>query len=453
MSSEELEAISDILEYNIGLEDDAVSAAKAQILQYIKARQALKASEEQWTSIVSLTKTALSSINDVVGLYADDAYGIGETIGNAAGNMLDLVAQGVQFYFQLQMMTVQAELLGITMNAAIGPIGWIVLGIQSIATVLKSIAGVRSAKLQKTIDKHLEKVEILKKSYESLQEQIDKAYSTRQLEEYYKTQRVVTQQAIAETQAAINALEAAKKKSKEEYEQLKDLKEQLADLQKQMEEIITDAFSNATAGVLDSTISAAEEFTDAWLNAFEETGDGLSGLEENFDDMLMSIAKKQAANLITGEYVKRWENMLKKYIDPERDDLELTVTEAQRWAEEVRKTMPELSDALEAYLGSISSAISGGNSLSGLEKGIQGMTEEQADILASYWNSVRQYVANIDTKISTVIERITISDSNNPAMEQLKVIARQTTGIYDLLDRMTGNYPQGGIGLKVVMEA
>lgn len=453
MSSEELEAISDILEYNIGLEDDAVSAAKGQILQYIKARQALKASEEQWNSIVSLTKTALSSINDVVGLYADDAYGIGETIGNAAGNMLDLVAQGVQFYFQLQIMTAQAELLGITMNAAIGPIGWIVLGIQSIATILKSIAGIRSAKLQKTIDKHLEKVEILKKSYESLQEQIDKAYSTRQLEEYYKRQRVVTQQAIAETQAAINALEAAKKKSKEEYEQLKDLKEQLADLQKQMEEIITDAFSNATAGVLDSTISAAEEFTDAWLSAFEETGDGLSGLEENFDDMLMSIAKKQAANLITGAYVKRWENMLKKYIDPEGDDLELTVTEAQRWAEEVRKTMPELSDALEAYLGSISSAIGGGNSLSGLEKGIQGMTEEQADILASYWNSVRQYVANIDTKISTVIERITISDSNNPTVEQLKVIARQTTGIYDLLDRMTGNYPQGGIGLKVVMEA
>lgn len=453
MSSEELEAISDILEYNIGLEDDAVSAAKAQILQYIKARQALKASEEQWTSIVSLTKTALSSINDVVGLYADDAYGIGETIGNAAGNMLDLVAQGVQFYFQLQMMTVQAELLGITMNAAIGPIGWIVLGIQSIATILKSIAGVRSAKLQKTIDKHIEKVEILKKSYESLQEQIDKAYSTRQLEEYYKRQRVVTQQAIAETQAAINALEAAKKKSKEEYEQLKELKEQLADLQKQIEEIITDAFSNATAGVLDSTISAAEEFTDAWLSAFEETGDGLSGLEENFDDMLMSIAKKQAANLITGEYVERWKNMLKKYIDPEGDDLELTVTEAQRWAEEVRKTLPELSDALEAYLGSISSTIGGGNSLSGLEKGIQGMTEEQADILASYWNSVRQYVANIDTKISTVIERITISDSNNPTVEQLKVIARQTTGIYDLLDRMTGNYPQGGIGLKVVMEA
>ena len=453
MSLDELEAISSVLKFNIGLEDDAVSAAKEQILQYVKARLALKASEEQWTSIVSLTKTALSSIKDVVGLYADDAYGIGETIGDAAGGMLDLVAQGVQFYFQLQMMTAQAELLDTTMNAALGPIGWIVLGIQSIATILKAIAGVRSAKLQKTIDKHLEKVEILKKSYESLQEQIDKAYSTRQLEEYYKKQRVVTQQAIAETKAAINALEAAKKKNKEEQKQLQDLYEQLADLQKQMEETITDAFSDATDGVLDSTISAAEEFTDAWLTAFEETGDGLSGLEENFDDMLMSIAKKQAANLITGEYVKRWENMLKKYIDPEGDDLELTVNEAQRWAEEVRKTLPELSDALEAYLGSISSAISGGNSLSGLEKGIQGMTEEQADILASYWNSVRQYVANIDTKISTVIERITISDSNNPTVEQLKVIARQTTGIYDLLDRMTGNYPQGGIGLKVVMEA
>lgn len=453
MSKEELEAKVKTITDDLKKEKQIVSTSKEQILQYTKARQALKASEEQWNSIVSLTKTALSSIKDVVGLYTDDAYGIGETIGDAAGSMLDLVAQGVQFYFQLQLMTAQAELFKTTMNAAMGPIGWIVLAIQGIATVWKAIADVQSARLQKTIDEHLDKVEQLNKSYESLQEQIDKAYSTRQLEEYYKKSREVTQQAIAETQAAINALEAVKKKSKEEKEQLKELKEQLADLQKQMEETITDAFSNATAGVLDSTISAAEEFTDTWLTAFEETGDGLSGLEENFDDMLMSIAKKQASNLITGAYVKRWENMLKKHIDPEGDDLELTVTEAQRWAEEVRKTMPELSDALEAYLGSISSMIGGGNSLSGLEKGIQGMTEEQADILASYWNSVRQYVANIDTKISTVIERITISDSNNPTVEQLKVIARQTTGIYDLLDRMTGNYPQGGIGLKVVMEA
>ena len=453
MSKEELEAKVKTITDDLKKEKQIVSTSKEQILQYTKARQALKASEEQWNSIVSLTKTALSSIKDVVGLYTDDAYGIGETIGDAAGSMLDLVAQGVQFYFQLQLMTAQAKLFNTTMNAAMGPIGWIVLAIQGIATVWKAIADVQSARLQKTIDEHLDKVEQLNKSYESLQEQIDKAYSTRQLEEYYKKSREVTQQAIAETQAAINALEAVKKKSKEEKEQLKELKEQLADLQKQMEETITDAFSNATAGVLDSTISAAEEFTDTWLTAFEETGDGLSGLEENFDDMLMSIAKKQASNLITGAYVKRWENMLKKYIDPEGDDLELTVTEAQRWAEEVRKTMPELSDALEAYLGSISSMIGGGNSLSGLEKGIQGMTEEQADILASYWNSVRQYVANIDTKISTVIERITISDSNNPTVEQLKVIARQTTGIYDLLDRMTGNYPQGGIGLKVVMEA
>lgn len=453
MNVNELNIMANDLRDNADIQDEAITTAKAQVLQYVKARQALQASNEQWADIVNLTKKGLDGIKDIVGLYTTDAYGIGETIGEAAGGMLDLVAQGVQFYFQLQMMTAQAELFETTMNAAMGPIGWIVLGIQGIATIWKAIADVSSKQLQKRIDEHLDTVEKLQKSYEKLQDQIEEAYSTRQLTEFYKQSRENTQKQMQEVQAAITALEGTKKanqKGSEEYEQLQDLKEKLEELQEQLEQVGKDAFSNFTDGVLDDTISAAQSWTDSWLNAFEETGDGLSGLEEDFDDMLMSIAKKQAANLITGTYVKRWENELRKYIDPDKDDLTLTVTEAQRWAEEVRKTLPELSDALEAYLGSIAEITNSGNSLSGLEKGIQGMTEEQADILAAYWNSVRQYVADINIKMDSVIGKITINEENNPMLNQLKNIATKIDRIYDLMDTLTANYPEGGIGLKVI---
>lgn len=453
MNVNELNIMANDLRDNADIQDEAITTAKAQVLQYVKARQALQASNEQWADIVNLTKKGLDGIKDIVGLYTTDAYGIGETIADATSGMLDLVVQGVQFYAQLQVMTLQAEILGTNINAALGPLGWAVLAIQGIATIWKSIADVSSKQLQKRIDEHLDTVEKLQKSYEKLQDQIEEAYSTRQLTEFYKQSRENTQKQMQEVQAAITALEGTKKanqKGSEEYEQLQDLKEQLEELQEQFEQVGKDAFSNFTDGVLDDTISAAQSWTDSWLNAFEETGDGLSGLEEDFDDMLMSIAKKQAANLITGTYVKRWENELRKYIDPDKDDLTLTVTEAQRWAEEVRKTLPELSDALEAYLGSIAEITNSGNSLSGLEKGIQGMTEEQADILAAYWNSVRQYVADINIKMDSVIGKITINEETNPMLNQLKNIATKIDRIYDLMDTLTANYPEGGIGLKVI---
>lgn len=453
MNVNELNIMANDLRDNADIQDEAITTAKAQVLQYVKARQALQASNEQWANIVNLTKKGLDGIKDIVGLYTTDAYGIGETIADATSGMLDLVVQGVQFYAQLQVMTLQAEILGTNINAALGPLGWAVLAIQGIATIWKAIADVSSKQLQKRIDEHLDTVEKLQKSYEKLQDQIEEAYSTRQLTEFYKQSRENTQKQMQEVQAAITALEGTKKanqKGSEEYEQLQDLKEKLEELQEQLEQVGKDAFSNFTDGVLDDTISAAQSWTDSWLNAFEETGDGLSGLEEDFNDMLMSIAKKQATNLITGTYVKRWENELRKYIDPDKDDLTLTVTEAQRWAEEVRKTLPELSDALEAYLGSIAEITNSGNSLSGLEKGIQGMTEEQADILAAYWNSVRQYVADINIKMDSVIGKITINEETNPMLNQLKNIATKIDRIYDLMDTLTANYPEGGIGLKVI---
>ena len=78
------------------------------------------------------------------------------------------------------------------------------------------------------------------------------------------------------------------------------------------------------------------------------------------------------------------------------------------------------------------------------------MTEEQADILAAYWNSVRQYVADINIKMDSVIGKITINEETNPMLNQLKNIATKIDRIYDLMDTLTANYPEGGIGLKVI---
>lgn len=63
-----------------------------------------------------------------------------------------------------------------------------------------------------------------------------------------------------------------------------------------------------TAGILDDGLSAADAFVDAWLEAFQETGDGLKGLEDNFNEMLLNLVKRQAAMTLVAPLI---ENMQK----------------------------------------------------------------------------------------------------------------------------------------------
>ena len=158
--------------------------------------------------------------------------------------------------------------------------------------------------------------------------------------------------------------------------------------------------------------------------------------------------------LIASKWVEKWKSDLEKFINPQ--DMELTVGEAKTWADSVRDSLPSLSTALENYFNAFKEAgidIMSGNNLSGLQAGIQGITEEQADILAAYWNSVRFYVANMDTTLTQLANHIMgNTEVENPQLAQLKIIASQTTAINNLLGSLTAKHPtMAGYGLKVII--
>ena len=158
--------------------------------------------------------------------------------------------------------------------------------------------------------------------------------------------------------------------------------------------------------------------------------------------------------IITSKWVEKWKKDLEKYVN--MDDMELTVSEAKKWADSVRESLPGLSNALENYFNAFKQAgieFSDKQTMSGLQAGIQGITEEQADILAAYWNSVRFYVANIDTTLSQLANHVMGgTNSENPQLAQLKIIAQQTTAINNLLSSLTAKHPTlAGYGLKVII--
>lgn len=328
--------------------------------------------------------------------------------------------------------------------------------IHAVTGVVKTIGGLfgfgtKDKRKERQIQREISMVNDLQRAYEKLEKAIGNAYSINTAQDASQKARANLQAQIQSYQSMISA---ERDKKNTDNERIKEWQNNIEDLQEQIKELEEQAFENATDGIISNVLDASKEFTDAWLQAFEETGDGISGLEENFTEAMKTMLKQQASMIITSKWVEKWKKDLEKYVN--MDDMELTVSEAKRWADSVRESLPGLSNALENYFNAFKQAgieFSDKQTMSGLQAGIQGITEEQADILAAYWNSVRFYVANIDTTLSQLANHVMGgTNSENPQLAQLKIIAQQTTAINNLLSSLTAKHPTlAGYGLKVII--
>lgn len=392
-----------------------------------------------------------NSISDSVKTFIDVTSGGMDEVTNSIFESIDGFTSLIQSALSF---AAQMEAVGYATNMALGVIGWIAIGLQAIVSIVKAIYNYNDAKAEKKINDYKKKIENLTNSLEKLEKAFDEAFSIEGIKEADKQMQEISAQMIEYQKGVVAvAKERARKKGEDskEYQAYLDELKTLEDMQAEAAERVANTFSTLTDGILDNLLDASQSFVDAWFDAFEETGDGLRGLEEEFNDTLVSMMKRQAALQIAGAFAERWKQELKKYIDPEKNDYEITKEEAMKFAEEVKKTLPELSDALEAFLGSFANLTNQESGLSGLEKGIQGITEQQAEVLAAYWNASRQSLANIDDKIGTILNKLTLFAEDNPIISQLKIIAKNTGNLYMLIDGMTTSFHGGGRALKVAL--
>lgn len=447
MLEEEKRELGEILDHNKNISEQSNKGLSS----YAKARNALKAVHSEWESIRNMASKAYDSIKTILESMGIEADSTAMVLADIGMSLVDLVFQAISFGVQLKIMTVQAELLGVAINSALGPIGWAVLALQAISTVFSGILGLGDAKKEREIKKEQELVENLEKAYKKLEKAIENAYSISGLESgNAKAQQNIKAQ-IAAYERMI-ALEEDKKKT--DKDKVKEWKNTIDELREQAEELNKEVVSTATAGIIDSVMDASREFTDAWLEAFNETGDGLSGLESNFKGTMLEMVKQQAAMLISQSYIEKWKEQLKGYINP--DDLELSTNEAKKWVNAVTTSLPQLNQALENYFTAMQQAgvdLGGGASgeLSGLQRGIQGVTEETAQIIEAYLNSVRFYVADSNTKLTQLVNQVVGGENTpNPILSELKTQTELVRGISTLLNSVVrGSHSMGGQGIKV----
>ena len=455
MTSEELSASRDLHASILDKQEKVAQSAKEGLDVYSKQAKNLQNVSDKWNEIRNTFTDAASSLMDALVAAGVDADSTAMAFAQMGVDLVDVVMQSVQLGIQLQIVQYQAMLAGKAFNSMLGVIGWIAMALQGITKLFSAIFGAGDKRKQKQIEAMQKQVENLSKAYDKLSESIDNAFSLDLMKTDAQKANQNLQQRINKYNEMIALEEAKKKTDKDKIEEWRD---EIASLQDEIAENNKKIVSTATDGILDDVLSASKSFTDAWLEAFQETGEGLTGLESEFKDMMQNLVKQQASMIITQQYVNAWKKSLEQFINPE--DLELTTEEAKRWVSTVTNSLPQLNQALENYFNAMQQAgvdLSGessGDKMSGLQRGIMGITADQADILASYWNSTRFFVSNIDRNLAELKEHMMGgASSENPMLSQLKVIAAQTTAIYTLLNGLTrGGHRLGGMGLKIFMD-
>jgi hypothetical protein len=395
---------------------------------------------------VDTVTEGLDSVVEVMKVWGKDTAAL-ELISGIAGEVANSVTSMLSFHKEIKAASVGAEGFGKALNTAMGIIGWIVMAVQLISKILTMVAEYRDKQIVKQIEAIAKEIEKLEKKYEKLSESIEEGFAESSIVSAYNEANRTLDEMLVKQQKMID-LNDTRKQTDEVKKEREEMEKEMEEMYEKQKELREQYFSKITGGAFDSVLDTAGEFVDAWLEAFKETGDGLSGLEENFDEMFGQIVKQQASMLISDQFMKEWQDRLKQLSEGG-----LTTDEIKDWSNLVENDFPALNDALKTFYSNFEGFVDETNSLTGLQRGIQGITEEQADILASYANSCRFLLASIDTNLSQLASRVMsqTGGGENPMLSELKSQTQILSSIKDMFSSVIkGSHPTyGGSFIKV----
>ena len=272
--------------------------------------------------------------------------------------------------------------------------------------------------------KRKEEIENLQKAYETLSDAIEDAYDLANLKAYNEEARKSLELTITNAEAAI-ALYKARKNGEKKYEsEINDLNEAIADAKESLGEL-DENFTEALGGFgsKSNIKSAAEDFVSAWVDAFNETEDGLAGLEEHMDEFLENAVKKQLLLRLSQQYIspllQKFDQM---FAESSPEGEVMTKEELDAWKRLYKENSEAFDEKAKAYMEAL--GITGGTNkegLDGLTKGIQGVTEDTAEVVAAITESIRFFVADTNVLLHNFeLHLVAPDDMVNPWYEQIK---------------------------------
>lgn len=320
-------------------------------------------------------------------------------------------------------------------------------------------------KIDKEIARQERAVNSLQHAYEKLKKSMDDAFDTQKLYEYNQKSVDALKKQQKAYQAMINAERGRKKpdegKIQEWEQQIDDLNTTIQELGESMTEAL------GGFGSQSNYKSAAEAFSEAWVDAFNEGSDALEALNNKFDEYFNTMLTKQLMSRATSKYIQpileAFDKAVSEGSEGGNNGLDVTKKELEGIKELKDKNLALFNEYAKNLMDVLNVKPTGSSNISALQQGIQSVTESTAQALESILNSLRYYVATqqADVRIirDTLLEKlgnslsaITQDTSSSPVLIELRL---QTTILTDIRDTLAscvkGGHKQGRNGIKVFM--
>lgn len=391
-----------------------------------------------WYNLEDAQQKSIAILNEV-GNAASAGFSVAQAaldlFGGSSDEVTSAMLQGFDDCLQSCLsLTISIIAMGEAANTASGIIGIIAAALTAVAAVFKMIFNVHEAKLEKSIKEHQRQVKKLEAEYDNLSDAISNAFSGFQLGT--NTQEAI-QNLEKQNEQYRAMIENEKDKKKSDKDQIEDWEQTIEDNLKKAEELRQQYFTELGGlGSGSDVKDAAEGFVDAWADAFGETSDGISGLKKQFNDFMKNIVKKQAYMKIADHWINKFGDMINASFDEYGQVNYEKLQQAMKWFTE--EAMPQMDTALEdmnAYWERLGINWTGTtSSLSGLAAGIQGVTEETAQILEALLNSMRYYVADTNEQLRQIFVTMTNPNEENPFLKELKNQTKYLASIDKRLD-------------------
>lgn len=347
----------------------------------------------------------------------------------------------------------------IATGIAQGPVGYLQAAM-GLAKTVSALFGSDDARLQKEIEGHERKIKKLEREYDKLKESIDNVWDITKLQEYgNELDENINKQIVS-----LNAMIAAERDKKDtDWDKINEWQEQIEDLRDTLADSANDMIAElGGVGSDENFKTLAENFASAWLEAFQETGEGLSGLQESFDDFMENYVKQQILLRLSDKFLKpmfdEFDSLIATRTDMEQEDQEryfelqaqitwlrntannsviksvakkanaaadeienseeykrlqkaytdflkpndINTEAIKDWSDKMKEVFGEYNEAAEEIFNQIGWEPGGKANLSALQQGIQGITETTAEALEALLNSIRFFVSQQTTDITAI---------------------------------------------------
>lgn len=369
----------------------------------------------EYVSQLGMSVSSIGNIFEQMGF----SEGVSDTI-STIGEAIQGASQAAQGIAQIA----GGDILGGTINT----LGGIWQGVSAIFN-----AG--NKKITREVEKSERRVKQLENAYKNLERAVDKSMGKAEIAA--QKAAIANQKAqLAEVQRQLQ-LEKSRKKKNQDKDKIIDLEGQVIDLQNAIDDATTEIVNN----LLGTDVkSAAESFADSWISAWKEGTDTMANLEESFDDLITNMIVKSLASEIVGQRLKSMFAMVQRFTEENSaGGVGITTEEAKQIADLGKELIPLINEDLKNLMGQLGIEFGSGvkdAALSSLQKGIQGITEEQAGALEAYMNMVSQQVFQQTTIMQGIWD---MTNVNAGTMSQMLLQMRSSYQILQAIQVWTVN--------------